>query len=290
MPFFSVIIPSYNRYWSLKHAIDSVLSQSFKDFELIVVDDGSTDGTAAVACEYKNKIIFIRQENKGVSAARNLGVSLSGAPYITFLDSDDVWMQDKLEAHANYIKNNPDIQVHQTDELWVRNGKVVNPMKKHAKIEGNIFIPSLDLCLVSPSAVVLRRSLFDSVGMFDDKMPACEDYDLWLRIGWREKIGLIGKKLLIKNGGHYDQLSKKYWGMDRFRIYSIIKLLSGYRDVILPEYRIAAERSAKDKCRILLMGAHKRGKSEFVCLLNDTIKSIDEGNYSSIDAQSLLIE
>lgn len=290
MPFFSVIIPSYNRYESLKQAIGSVLSQSFKDFELIVVDDGSTDQTAETAAGYKNKIIFIRQENKGVSAARNLGVSISGAPYIAFLDSDDVWMQNKLEAHSEYIKNNPNIQIHQTDELWVRNGSLVNPMKKHAKIEGHIFIPSLDLCLVSPSAVVLSRSLFDSAGMFDEKMPTCEDYDLWLRISWREKVGLIGKKLLIKSGGHHDQLSKKYWGMDRFRVYSIVKLLSSYRDVIPSEYRMAAEKSAKDKCRILLTGAEKRGKSEFVCLLNNTIRFIDEGNYSSIDVQSLLIE
>lgn len=287
MPFFSVIIPSYNRHSLLRKAIDSVLSQTFKDFELIVVDDGSTDKTPEIQNEYGNRILYISQENKGVSSARNAGIKVSSSPYIAFLDSDDLWMPEKLDSHHSFIMDNPQISVHQTDEIWIRNGRRVNPKIKHKKKSGDIFIESLALCLISPSSVVIKKKILNKYGLFDENMPVCEDYDLWLRIASDEKIGLIDKKLIIKHGGHESQLSAAYPAMDIYRVYSIIKLLKNKED-LKPEYASAAREAAKKKGRVILTGARKRKNRELADILEDVIKYLNENNYNSIAPGSLL--
>lgn len=288
MPFFSVIIPTYNRYNFVKRAIESVIHQSYKDFELIIVDDGSTDNTRDIEDEYAGQLIYIRQKNSGISGARNWGIENSNSEYITFLDSDDKWLPNKLKEHFKFIKNNPDIRIHQTDEIWIRKGKQVNPRNKHKKKEGDIFLNSLELCLISPSAVVLKRDLFNDYGYFDELLPACEDYDLWLRITSREKIGLIKKYLIEKYGGHDDQLSNKYWGMDRFRIYSIVKVLTEYGPELSEEYLTKAKDIAIQKCNILLTGALKRKKYKFSDEIKKIILMLNNEYYSSIDCQILL--
>ena len=290
MSFFSIIIPSYNRYKTLKAAVDSVLSQTFRDFELIVVDDGSTDDTSEIKNEYGSSIKYVRQENFGVSKARNTGIINSCSPYIAFLDSDDVWKENKLEEHYSFIKENPDIMIHQTDEIWIRNGKRVNPKKRHQKKEGHIFIDSLDLCLISPSAVVLNRKLFEEYGMFDENLPVCEDYDLWLRITCEKSIGLIDKKLTIKYGGHESQLSRSYPMMDIYRIYSILKLLKDKGGTLKPEYLRMAEEAVKKKCGIINSGALKRDKIKLTRHLQKIIISLDEHSYNNIDFENLLRE
>jgi glycosyltransferase involved in cell wall biosynthesis len=288
MPFFSVIIPAYNRFDALQRAIASVHAQTYKDFELIIVDDGSDDDTPLLASKSGNSIKYIRQENCGVSSARNNGISLSNAQYIAFLDSDDQWLPDKLQEQFIYIKENPGIEIHQTEEIWIRNGRRVNSMKKHVKTEGDIFINSLDLCMISPSSVVMNRVLFEKYGMFDVDLPVCEDYDLWLRITGYETVGLIKKNLIIKYGGHDSQLSKQYWGMDRFRIYAIIKLLRSERNKIKPEYFKMAAMTAIRKCRILLDGALKRDKIEFAEKVRQVIVFLESENYSSTNLSFLL--
>ncbi len=274
-PFFSVIIPAYNRYSSLTKAVESVLSQTYNNFELIVIDDGSADETPEIKDIFNQKIKYIRQENSGVSSARNTGVSISEGTHIAFLDSDDLWLPSKLQAQADYIKKNPEILIHQTDETWIRNGIRVNPMKKHAKRGGNIFIDSLELCLVSPSAVVMHKNLFDKYGNFDEDMQVCEDYDMWLRISAYEKIGLISDQLIIKHGGHEDQLSRKFQGMDRFRIYSILKLLESSGESMKIEYRNSAAENLLRKCSILKKGADKRGNDALIKILEQI--EIDAG-------------
>jgi len=288
MPLFSVVIPSHNRLERLREAVRSVLSQTFRDFECVVVDDGSTDGTGAIEEELRGSIRFIRQENMGVSAARNRGILSSRAPYLSFLDSDDLWLPDKLEAHRAYMKMNPSIRIHQSDETWVRKGRRVNPRGRHAKPEGDIFLPSLKLCLVSPSAVVIERGLLEEVGLFDERLPVCEDYDLWLRISWRERVGLIPGRLVIKHGGHDDQLSKRYWGMDRFRVYSILKLLAAHAGELRPDQRAGARDAVVEKCRILHGGALKRGNRVLAEAMEGIILAVGENDYSNIDFQTLL--
>ena len=256
-PLVSVIIPTFNRAWALEKAIDSVLSQDYDNFELIVVDDGSTDDTEQCIQKYEKSLRFIRQPNLGVSAARNRGISVSTGTLVAFLDSDDYWYPEKLSAQVDFFQKNPDAQICQTEEIWIRDGKRVNPKKKHKKPSGMVFIPSLALCLISPSAVMMRKTLLSKVDAFDESLPACEDYDLWLRVACRYPVHLIDKPLLVKTGGHADQLSSTV-GLDKYRIYALKKILqSGF---LTPAQYQAAQDMLKKKCRIYADGCIKHGR------------------------------
>ncbi|MDM8525768.1 glycosyltransferase [Desulfococcaceae bacterium HSG8] len=258
-PMISVIIPTFNRGWIIQEAIDSVLSQTFRDFELIVVDDGSTDHTQDILGVYQEDIIIIRQDNRGVSAARNRGIASASGRLIAFLDSDDLWLPNKLSAQVEFFNSNPDALICQTEEIWIRNGLRVNPRKKHKKRSGMIFEPSLSLCLVSPSAVMIKPGLLDEIGDFDENLPACEDYDLWLRVSCRYPIFLIDTPLIIKRGGHEDQLSRAA-GLDRFRIQSVRKVIES--GVLSEDQHEAAVKILGEKCRIYAGGCLKRGREE----------------------------
>jgi glycosyltransferase involved in cell wall biosynthesis len=258
-PCVSVIIPTCNRCWILKEAIESVLSQKFTKFEIIVVDDGSNDATAALLSTYDDKITAIRQENRGVSAARNEGIMIAKGKYIAFLDSDDVWLPEKLSCQVDFFQSHTEVAICQTDEIWIRNGVRVNPKNRHKKPSGMIFEPSLQLCLVSPSAVMIKKTLFDKVGLFNEVFPACEDYDLWLRIGLYYPIYLIERQLVVKRGGHDDQLSRNP-GLDRYRIQSIVNILESHQ--LSSQYYHSAVEVLKEKCRIFADGCIKRGRAD----------------------------
>lgn len=226
MPLVSIIIPAYNRKILLKRAVESVINQTFMDYELLVVDDGSEDGTENLDILKHKKINFIRlNENGGVSRARNTGVRSSCGEWIAFLDSDDEWFETKLEKQINWCRINPQFQIMQTRELWIRNGKRVNPPLTHEKFQGDLFSASLERCMITPSSVLIKRSLFDKAGFFNESLPACEDYDLWLRITCKYQIGLLDEYLLKRYGGHSDQLSLSVIGLDRYRIRSMLDLL-----------------------------------------------------------------
>ncbi len=261
MPTVSVIIPTYNRGKKVIRAISSVLEQTYFDFEIIVIDDGSTDDTQSVVNQLKGPIKFIsHKHNLGVSAARNSGIKISEAPFIAFLDSDDYWLPKKLKVQTEFFETHKNAVACQAEEIWIRKGRRVNPRKIHLKPSGEIFEPSLKLCLVSPSAVMLRRSLFDEIGLFDESLPACEDYDLWLRIACLYPVYLIKQYLLIKEGGHSDQLSTRYKGMDRFRIKALVKLIKSKK--INNKQIISAAKELSLKCNIYGNGCIKRGKRE----------------------------
>ncbi len=261
MPKVSVIIPTFNRAQKVERAVTSVLNQGFKDLEIIIVDDSSTDSTRETLAKYRSSIKYIKQPvNRGVSAARNTGINSSIAPWIAFLDSDDYWLSQKLYAQMEFIDRNPGTVACQTGEIWIRNGSRVNPKRKHKKPSGNIFTQSLKLCLVSPSSVILKRSLFEEVGLFDETLPAVEDYDLWLRISCRYPIYLINKELVVKEGGHEDQLSQRFTSMDRFRIRAIVKLIKS--GILSSDQTKAAIEELFIKCRIYGNGCIKRGKME----------------------------
>jgi len=272
----SVIIPSYNRAPILERAIQSVLIQKGPPFEIIVVDDGSTDETEKVVHDLFRMagntrplpLKFVAQENRGVSAARNTGIYHSKGEWIAFLDSDDEWLPGKLEAQMRFFETHPEYQICQTDEIWIRNGVRVNKMKKHEKKGGWIFNECLPLCAVSPSAVMMHRSLFDEVGLFNEKYPACEDYELWLRIAPRYPIGLVEKPFLQKYGGHEDQLSHQFEAMDRFRIRALVETIRS--GILNPEQTQAAQAMLDEKMNILELGAQKRGDSKYL----DEIKAL----------------
>lgn len=255
----SVIIPTFNRAWTLKRAVDSALAQDYPHREIIVVDDGSTDGTRDLLAGYRDKIRVLVQENKGVSAARNLGIQESRGSFIALLDSDDAWETNKLSCQAAFFQSKPGAMICQTEEIWIRNGKRVNPKKKHKKPSGMIFEPSLKLCLVSPSAVMIRKQLFGQKGMFNEGFPVCEDYDLWLRISHNTPIYLIDSPLTVKTGGHGDQLSAAH-SQDKYRIQSIQNLIES--NVLSPNQEQAALNVFKEKCRIFANGCMKRGREK----------------------------
>ena len=258
-PLVTVIIPTYNRGWIIQQAIDSVLDQDFNDYELIVVDDGSEDNTLEILKAYGKAITVLHQPNKGVSAARNRGIDAAAGRLIAFLDSDDLWLPKKLSTQVKFFENNADALINQTQEIWIRNGRRANPKKRHHKFSGMIFERSLELCLVSPSAVMVARALFDSVGVFDEQLPACEDYDLWLRVSCRYPVHLTDSPLVIKRGGHDDQLSKAA-GLDKYRIQSLVKIIES--DLLLPQQYQAAVNTLREKCQIYAGGCRRRGRKQ----------------------------
>lgn len=256
----SIIIPTFNRAWCIADAVKSVLSQNYQgDMELIVVDDGSTDNTWEVLKPFLDKITLLRQENRGVSAARNHGIEKSCGDFVAFLDSDDLWMPDKLSCQMAFFDAHAHAMICQTEEIWIRKGKRVNPKLKHRKLSGMIFEPSLHLCLVSPSAVMMKREFFHIKGMFDENLPACEDYDLWLRTAVDMPIFLVDTPCIIKNGGHEDQLSCDH-SLDKYRIISIVNLLE--RHDLNPGQREAAMAVLRKKCRIYSNGCLKHNRKE----------------------------
>ena len=221
----SVIIPVYNREDTIIKALKSVVNQTFKDFELIVVDDGSTDDTVKKIQNSGIKVsLIVHAENYGVSAARNYGILKATSPLIAFLDSDDYWLPHKLQEQITFFKENIHAVACQTREKWIRKDRHVNPGLRHIKTGGDVFLNSLDLCMISPSAVMIKRSVFDDIGFFDEALTACEDYDLWLRLTSRYEVNLLETDGLVRIGSRSDQLSAKYHGMDSFRIFAASKL------------------------------------------------------------------
>jgi glycosyltransferase involved in cell wall biosynthesis len=259
MPRVSVIIPTFNRKRFLAEALESVGSQTFVDFEIIVVDDGSTDGTDETVSGMPG-VRLLKQPNRGVSSARNAGIEASNGEWIAFLDSDDLWRPEKLARQMEFHQRAPEAWISQTEEIWIRNGRRHNPRKKHRKFDGWIFVESLPLCIVSPSAVMMKRELFREVGLFDETFPACEDYDMWLRVSSRFPIRLIPEPLVVKRGGHPDQLSSSVEALDRYRIRALEKALA--QATLKPKYRAAALEELERKCGIYAQGCGNRGRTD----------------------------
>ncbi len=254
----SVVIPVYNRAETILRALDSVVKQQCVNFDIWVIDDGSSDDTGAIVEQYiqenflEQKIHYIKISNSGVSTARNIGIEASSGEWLAFLDSDDEWLPEKLRLQVDHITENESCRLVHADEIWIRNGKRVNQMKKHRKSGGDIFLRSLELCLVSPSAVMIKRTLLEEVGYFDPKMTVCEDYDLWLRISSLYEVDYIETPLIKKYGGHDDQLSRKFSAMDFWRVLAIDKVLGQQK--LEKQKQLAAIAILSKKCEILLSG------------------------------------
>jgi len=263
MNFVSIVIPTFNRKTLLKRALQSVYKQRYINFEVIVIDDGSTDHTDKMISDNFPDVHYIYQSNQGVSGARNCGIEHAKGEWLAFLDSDDEWLPTKLEKQINLLISNPEYKVCHTNEQWIRNGVKVNQMKKHKKTGGWIFPQCLPLCAMSPSSIIIHRSIFNDVGYFNNNLPCCEDYDMWLRITAKYPVLFIEQPQINKYGGHDDQLSKKYWGMDRFRIQALQDILSN-GDTLSEQNRQEAITMILNKCRIIQQGAEKRAKVEDV--------------------------
>jgi glycosyltransferase involved in cell wall biosynthesis len=274
----SVIITTYNRRTFLRAAVLSVLVQDYKDREIIVVDDGSTDDS-------RNEleglpVQYVWKKNGGISSARNKGIEVARGDYIAFLDVDDLWRKKKLSTQMAMMRDEG-YEISYTDEVWIRNGKHLNQKLIHKKYSGFIFEKCLPLCIISPSSVLMKRSVFDVAGLFDENMVVCEDYDMWLKVTARYPVLFVEKPLIVKQGGHEDQLSKRFPAMDRFRIESIARILQS--DVLNEAMRNAAIRELEKKCRIYMLGAVKRGKTEEVQYYSDLISRYGAGSLNVSD-------
>jgi glycosyltransferase involved in cell wall biosynthesis len=268
-PDVAVVIPTYNRRAMVCEAVKSVLAQRNAKFELIVVDDGSTDGTwneltqiAAVANDHAQweMMRIERTPNRGPATARNTGVAIAAAPFVALLDSDDLWLPYKLNRQIAFMRDHPEYAISQTEEIWMRNGRQVNPGARHRKRAGDLFADSLLTCLISPSAVIMRTDLFREADGFDEDLAAAEDYDLWLRLLTDHKVGLVDEQLVIRRAGHPGQLSATVPALDRFRVLALLKLLA--REDFAPERRIKVCEVLFEKCAIYAKGLKRRARAD----------------------------
>ena len=266
----SVVIPTFNRISLVARAIDSVLKQSLNPYEIIVVDDGSDDGTSEMIQNKYKSIKLIQQQNNGVSAARNNGIKHAKGDWIALLDSDDEWTEKKLENQVDRLIKTPEYDFCHTNEIWIRNGVRVNQRKKHEKYGGYIFDKCLDICRISPSSVLFRKNILDYVGWFDNQLPVCEDYDLWLRITSEYRIIFIDEPLIIKYGGHDDQLSHSVESIEFFRIMSLENLLE--KSELSRDNRILSIQMIIKKYNIYLNGLVKRKKQGEADQIEEKIK------------------
>lgn len=195
-PLISVVIPTYNRVHYLAKTIDSVLNQTYPNIEIIVVDDGSKDTTIELLKNYGSKIRFIQQSNRGAPFARNEGARHAHGQYISFLDDDDFWLPNKIEAEVEFLEKNPDYgfvycDTHYINEQGEITGKRMLSYDEVQTFErlyqGNF--------IISTSVVLVRKSCLDTVGIFDESLPQSQDYDLWLRLAKRFKFAYLDKIL-----------------------------------------------------------------------------------------------
>ncbi|PMP63400.1 MAG: glycosyl transferase [Caldimicrobium thiodismutans] len=256
-PLVSVIIPTYNRDYILEGAIKSVLKQTYKPIELIVVDDGSKDQTPFIVKRYPLKYVRL-PKNFGVSFARNRGILKSKGELIAFLDSDDEFLPQKIEKQVDFFLKNLQCKVLQTEELWYKGEKRLNPKKHHAKAEGFFLDRAVKLCVVSISTVMLKREVFHELGLFDEEFPVCEDYEYWLRVALHLPVYLLKEPLVVKHGGRKDQLSERK-GLDFYRIKALLKTFRNYYPRLSEEEKLLILAEAKRKTQIFSKGALKHG-------------------------------
>ena len=276
----SVVIPTFNRRNLLKRAINSVIKQTIEPREIIVIDNCSTDQTYQMVSSLFPDINYFTEKKRGVSAARNKGILESKSKWIAFLDSDDTWEPKKLEKQLEFsLLNQNKYRLIHTNEIWYRNNKFLNQLNKHKKSGGDIFKNSLKLCCISPSSAFVNKQVFYDYGLFDENLEVCEDYDMWIRITSKEEVGFLDSPLVLKYGGHSDQLSKKFWGMDRFRIEALEKNLKN-KCFTKIQKKIVLD-ILIEKLTIVSNGAQKRGN-------NDTFKKYsDKLQYWSIELDKI---
>jgi len=194
----TVVIPTYNRAGYICDAIDSVLSQTYKDYEIIVVDDGSTDDTKGILSKYNGKIRYFYQENKGVAAARNRGIKKAKGEYIAFLDSDDIWLPEKLQLQLETLNNHRDYSWAYCDRKYVYEGDFKERThRKYPAYHGNIFDFLFMDIFVKTTTVIVKKECFNCVGYFKEELRRSEDYDLFLRLAKKYRIVYIDRQLIL---------------------------------------------------------------------------------------------
>jgi len=256
-PLVSVVIPVRDRPIFLREAVRSVLGQSYSRLECIVIDDGSEAEPALPEFTSDRRLRIVRCLPRGVSHARNRGIIASTGKYIGFLDSDDLWEPEKLERQVSALHDAPHAGLCYTNEKWCMNGRWMNQKKRHAKYDGWIYPFCLPLCIISFSSVLFPAEIIHRIGKLNEHLPVCEDYEYWIRVSLRYPVCYIPERLITKRGGHTDQLSFRYWGIDRFRIRALLGILAS--EGMTPFQRDLLVRELMRKCTVVSGGAWKRG-------------------------------
>ena len=272
----------------LREAVFSVLKQTHPPLELVVVDDGSEDGTRkycmGVLDEHPGSFRYLPMSHCGMPGkVRNAGARLASGDCLAFLDSDDLWKPDKLARQIGFFRENPEMRICHTREIWQRGLEIVSQAGQRHRRCGYIFPDALKKCIIGPSTVMMRRGLFEELGGFREDLDIAEDYELWLRITARYPVGYIDEPLVVKRGGHADQLSEKYGQIEVFRIKAL--LLNMEAGTFRGEQREPAARELVRKCRIYARGCEKRGRSEEARRYRETARRYDKETTSSLDWQ-----
>ncbi|WP_191966058.1 glycosyltransferase family 2 protein [Oryzomonas japonica] len=197
MELVSVIIPTYNGMRYLLESVQSVLNQTYPNFEVIVVDDGSSQDIRSVLAPVSDRVIYLRQDNAGVGAARNLGLGAAKGLYVVFLDDDDLWLPGNLESLVRIIEKEPNCAlVYSYPSLIDENGKGIANERPTSMPSGDVYLEFLRRNRINtPSVALLRKSCLDEVGFFNPNI-FCEDYELWLRVTRKFKIIFCGEELV----------------------------------------------------------------------------------------------
>lgn len=253
----SVIIPTYDRINLLQEAIASVHAQLYRPVELIVVDDGSTDGTVQRLRRQDGVSLLCIDHTGCPGAVRNAGIAAAAGDYLAFLDSDDLWMPDKLAMQMEALAADTDTPIIHCRERWLRNGRKVSQAGQHHQRSGRLFADAVRKCIIGPSTVLLRRAVLDNAGGFRDDLQIAEDYELWLRVTARYPVAYCDRELVIKRAGHGNQLSERYGHIERFRVEALAPLVEA--DHWQEPERSIARRELARKCVIHAAGARKRG-------------------------------
>ncbi len=254
-PKVSIVIPTYNRETIICKAIDSALSQTYKNLEIIIVDDGSTDNTKTVLEKYGSRLNYFYQENKGISGARNAGIKRSTGQYIAFLDSDDYWLPDKLEKQIELFLQYPEYGMVACQCASIGADGQFRQKNRHGK-SGSVLFDLFKKNFIRTSSAVIKKECFLKSGLFDENLKECEEYDLWLRISAHYQVGFINEPLAVytdnPKGASTDSL--------RGRLYRLQVLEKDYLKEIIPE-NIYRKRIA-DTCHYIGRHWAKRGGKE----------------------------
>ncbi len=258
-----VIIPAYERPHLLREAIDSVLAQTLTSLRLIIVDDASPLPLAEQMHLKDNRVKFLRlARNTGPGGARNAGVADGHAPFVAFLDSDDLWVSSKLKKQIAQFTGDPSLQWVHANEEWQRHGKTVLQRSEHRK-QGGVFLErAFARCLIANSAVMFRRSFYEKHSGFNAHFPVCSDFELWLRMLADTPVGFMDEALVIKRAGDWQQVSSTP-ETDRYRVLALHRFYRQHKNI--PRFEKLASTlfdEAIYKCQILLKGAVKYGRPD----------------------------
>lgn len=228
----SVILPTYNCAHFLPGSLESVLSQTYDFYEIIVIDDGSTDNTKEVLNQLMQKIRYIHlEQNRGLPAARNIGIQSAQGKYIAFLDADDLWLPEKLQTDMEYFDKHPDVSMVYSRHTNIdENGVVLDGEIKRRLPSGNIFIQLFsEQNFIISSSVVVRKDVFETTGLFDEQLFNCQDWDMWLRIAFYFKVAGINKPL-VKYRHNPRSLSKNRDNVLKYQKQVIDKTYTAFKD------------------------------------------------------------